>query len=77
LRWLWHEWFNALSSIKKPNQVSKEAWAGWLKHQTMLINENRLNMADPRARQYLLKQVEKYFFEGGADMASGYVPPTQ
>ena len=57
--------------------VSKEAWAQWLKHQTMLINENRLNMADPRARQYLLKQVEKYFFEGGADMASGYVPPSQ
>ena len=32
------------------NQVSKEAWAAWLKQQTMLINENRLNMADPRAR---------------------------
>lgn len=29
--------------------VSKEAWQGWLKQQTMLINENRLNMADPRA----------------------------
>ena len=57
--------------------VSKDAWAAWLKHQTMLINENRLNMADPRARQYLLKQVEKYFFEGGADMAQGYVPPAE
>ena len=55
-------------------EVSKEAWAGWLKQQTMLMNENRLNMADPRARQYLLKQVEKHFFEGGADMATGYVP---
>jgi Fe-S cluster biosynthesis and repair protein YggX len=43
----------------------------------MLINENRLNMADPRARQYLLKQVEKYFFEGGADMAEGYTPPAE
>ena len=59
------------------DQVSKEAWAKWVKHQTMLINENRLNMADPRARQYLLKQVEKYFFEGGADMAQGYVPPAE
>ena len=59
------------------NQVSKEAWAGWLKQQTMLINENRLNMADPRARQYLLKQVEKHFFEGGADTAQGYVPPAE
>ena len=33
--------------------MSKEAWQAWFKQQTMLINENRLNMADPRARQYL------------------------
>jgi Fe-S cluster biosynthesis and repair protein YggX len=26
--------------------VSKEAWAAWMKHQTMLVNENRLNLAD-------------------------------
>ena len=26
--------------------VSKQAWADWLKHQTMLVNENRLNLAD-------------------------------
>ena len=32
--------------------VSKDAWAAWLKHQTMLVNENRLNLADLRARQY-------------------------
>lgn len=55
--------------------ISKEAWSLWLKHQTMLINENRLNMADARARQYLLKQTEKYFFGEGADQAMGYVPP--
>jgi Fe-S cluster biosynthesis and repair protein YggX len=54
--------------------VSKEAWAAWLKQQTMLINENRLNMADARARQYLIKQTEKYFFGEGADAATGYVP---
>ena len=30
--------------------VSKEAWQQWLKHQTMLVNENRLSLADPRAR---------------------------
>ncbi|MBS4098690.1 MAG: oxidative damage protection protein [Sulfuricella sp.] len=54
--------------------VSKEAWAGWLRQQTMLINENRLSMADPRARQYLQQQVEAYFFGAGADSAAGYVP---
>ena len=59
------------------NHIGKPAWAAWLAHQTMLINENRLNMADPRARQYLMKQTEKYFFGDGADQASGYVPPTE
>jgi Fe-S cluster biosynthesis and repair protein YggX len=55
--------------------VSKEAWADWLKHQTMLVNENRLNLADLRARQYLARQMEKHFFGEGADEAQGYVPP--
>ena len=44
--------------------VSKEAWAAWLKHQTMLVNENRLNLADARARQYLARQMEQHFFGG-------------
>jgi Fe-S cluster biosynthesis and repair protein YggX len=57
--------------------VSKEAWAGWLKHQTMLVNENRLNLADVRARKYLATQMEKHFFGDGADAATGYVPPTE
>ena len=56
--------------------VSKEAWAGWLKHQTMLVNENRLNLADARARQYLARQMENHFFGSGADAAAGYVPPS-
>ncbi|MDN0077251.1 oxidative damage protection protein [Crenobacter sp. SG2303] len=56
--------------------VSKEAWQGWLKYQTMLINENRLSLADPRARQYLTQQLEAYFFGQGADTPAGYVPPT-
>lgn len=57
--------------------VSKEAWADWLKHQTMLVNENRLMLADARARKYLAGQMEKYFFGEGADAAAGYVPPTE
>ncbi len=56
------------------NQVSKEAWAAWIKHQTMLINENRLSLADPSARKYLQQQLENYFFGSGADAIQGYVP---
>ena len=55
--------------------VSKQAWADWLKHQTMLINENRLSPVNPKHRQYLEEQMEKYFFGEGADKVAGYVPP--
>ena len=58
------------------NNVSKEAWALWLKHQTMLVNENRLNLADQRARQYLVRQMERFFFGEGADQPAGFVPPS-
>ena len=54
--------------------VSQEAWMAWTRHQTMLINENRLSLADPRAREYLAQQMESYFFGDGADQVQGYVP---
>lgn len=55
--------------------VSKEAWQQWIRLQTMLINENRLNLADAQHRKYLAEQIEKHFFGAGADRISGYVPP--
>jgi Fe-S cluster biosynthesis and repair protein YggX len=57
--------------------VSKEAWKAWLEHQKMLVNENRLNLADAKARTYLREQMEKHFFGAGADVAAGYVAPGQ
>lgn len=55
--------------------VSKQAWQDWLRHQTMLINENRLSPMDPKSRKFLEEQMEKYFFGEGAEMPQGYVPP--
>ena len=55
--------------------VSKQAWADWLRHQTTLVNENRLNLADANARAYLRQQMEAHFFGDGAEQAAGYVPP--
>ncbi|MDP1652325.1 MAG: oxidative damage protection protein [Rhodocyclaceae bacterium] len=55
--------------------VSKEAWQQWIRLQTMMINENRLNLADAAHRKYLAEQVEKHFFGEGADRVSGFVPP--
>jgi len=57
------------------DSVSKESWQAWLKHQTMLVNENRLSLADPRARKYLAEQMENHFFGSGADAVEGFVPP--
>jgi Fe-S cluster biosynthesis and repair protein YggX len=57
------------------DSVSKEAWKQWLEQQKMLVNENRLNLADKKARDYLVQQMEKHFFGEGADQAQGYVPP--
>ena len=61
--------------LKIYNQVSKEAWQLWMKHQTMLVNENRLNLADQRSRAYLVRQMENFFFGDGAEKPAGYVPP--
>ena len=58
------------------DNVSQEAFELWKKHQTMLVNENRLNLADARARQYLARQMEQFFFGDGGDKPAGYVPPT-
>jgi len=57
--------------------VSKEAWKHWLEHQKMLVNENRLNLADRKAREYLAQQMEQHFFGAGAERAAGYVPPAR
>lgn len=56
------------------DNVSKQAWQAWLEQQKMLINENRLNLADQKARKYLAEQMERHFFGTGADQASGYIP---
>ncbi len=57
-------------------QVSQEAWSMWVNHQTMLINEYRLSTVDPKARQFLREEMEKYFFGEGSEKPSGFHNPT-
>ena len=56
-------------------QVSKEAWQLWLKHQTILINEHRISPIDPKARKFLEEEMEKFFFGGGSTVPGGFVMP--
>jgi Fe-S cluster biosynthesis and repair protein YggX len=48
------------------DNVSKLAWQKWLGHQTMLINEYRLTPIEPKAREFLEREMEKYFFGEGS-----------
>lgn len=58
-------------------EVSQEAWNMWLSHQTMLINEYRLTVFEPKAREFLEKEMEKFFFGDGSEIPKEFVPPEQ
>ena len=55
--------------------ISKEAWQQWLRHQTMLMNEYRLSPIEPKARQFLVEEMEKFLFAGGSEKPEGFVNP--
>ena len=57
--------------------VSKEAWKMWVEHMKMLMNEYRLNLGTQEAQEFLLKQMEDYFFGEGSALPPDYVPPRQ
>ena len=56
------------------DNISQEAWQLWIKHQTILINENRLSPIDPKHRAFLEEQMQKFLFEGGGEMPEAYRP---
>jgi len=59
------------------DNVSKEAFALWQKKQTMLINENKLNMMNETDRKFLEEKMVAFLFEGVEPTIEGYVPPTK
>lgn len=56
------------------DNVSKQAWQDWLRHQTMLINEYRLSPVDPKARTFLEEQMENFFFGEGSESPPDFTP---
>ena len=59
------------------DNVSAEAWQAWVRHQTMLINEYRLTPIEPKARRFLVEEMEKFLFGGGSAKPADYVAPGQ
>ena len=57
------------------DNVSKEAWKMWMAHQTMLINEYRINPLDPKARKFIEGEMEKFFFGEGSKLPPDFQAP--
>jgi Fe-S cluster biosynthesis and repair protein YggX len=57
--------------------ISAEAWRAWVAHQTMLLNEYRLSPIDPKARKFLVEEMEKFLFGDGSAKPDAFVNPEQ
>ena len=57
--------------------VSAKVCCDCLLHQTLLINEKRLNMMNAEDRKYLAGEMDKFFSGEEYAKADGYVPPAQ
>ena len=56
--------------------ISKQAWLGWTDHMKMLLNEYRLQPWKKEHQDFIVQQMEAYFFGEGAETPKEYVPPT-
>ena len=59
------------------NSISKQAWGEWIKKQTMLVNEKKLNMMNAEHRKLLEEEMVNFLFEGKEVHIEGYVPPSK
>jgi Fe-S cluster biosynthesis and repair protein YggX len=55
--------------------VSAQAWDLWEEHSKILLNHYGLSLADPEARQFMIQQLEEFFFGEGARLPEDWVPP--
>jgi Fe-S cluster biosynthesis and repair protein YggX len=55
------------------DNVSKEAWKMWMEHMKMLMNEYRLNLATQESQEFLIKQMDDYFFGAGSALPPDFV----
>jgi Fe-S cluster biosynthesis and repair protein YggX len=57
--------------------VSRQAWNEWVERQKMLLNEYRLQPWQPQAQEFLVEQMNDFFFGSGGDLPKEFVPPAQ
>ena len=54
--------------------ISQEAWAQWQDHMKILLNEYRLQPWRKEHQDFIVAQMEQYFFGTGAEMPKEYNP---
>lgn len=57
--------------------ISRHAWDMWQQQAVIIINHYGLNLADPRAQDFLMQQMEEFFFSDEQAMPEGWVPEGQ
>jgi Fe-S cluster biosynthesis and repair protein YggX len=55
------------------DNVSKEAWAQWLEHSKMLINEFRLDLTSEQGQGIWFTEMDKFFFGEGSAAPPDFV----
>jgi Fe-S cluster biosynthesis and repair protein YggX len=66
--------FDSPFGLKIYENVSKEAWAKWQEHMKMLLNEYRLQPWKPEAQEFIVEQMNAYFFGEGSQLPKEFVP---
>ena len=56
--------------------VSKKAWGEWVERQKMLLNEYRLQPWTREAQEFLVEQMNEFFFGDGGSLPKEFVAPT-
>ncbi len=56
------------------NEISKFAYSQWQTQARLIINHYGLNMADPRAQEFLFEQMEAFLFNEGASAGVAGAP---
>ena len=58
------------------NTVSQKAWGEWIERQKMLLNEYRLQPWTPQAQEFLVEQMNDFFYGSGGELPKEFVAPT-
>ncbi len=56
------------------DEISQDAWQLWMRQSVILINHYGLSLGDLKAHEFLIQQMEDFFFGPDAAMPEGWTP---